>query len=178
MGQSAEKLNDSEKAAAAYKGAQKFTYARTYDTRGWFWSPAIAATYGTSTSEQLTVAAWKALADKNYYEAYQKAQVCVIKFESEAIRIQEGYSNSGKPLPPVGAVDETTKKAIFAQGVLNDVGASYFIMGQASESLGDKTKAIEAYKGAQKFPYARVWDTQGWFWSPSQAATERLSKIA
>ena len=42
-GRSAEKLGRKEEAKQAYLAASKYTYARTWDPNGWFWSPAEAA---------------------------------------------------------------------------------------------------------------------------------------
>jgi tetratricopeptide (TPR) repeat protein len=42
-GRSAEKLGRKDQAMKAYERARKYTYARTWDTKGWFWSPAEAA---------------------------------------------------------------------------------------------------------------------------------------
>jgi hypothetical protein len=39
-GRSMEKLHRTEQAIEAYKATAKYSYARTFDTKGWFWSPA------------------------------------------------------------------------------------------------------------------------------------------
>jgi tetratricopeptide (TPR) repeat protein len=43
LGQALEQLNRINEAKEAYRGALRFPYARTWDPKGWFWSPAEAA---------------------------------------------------------------------------------------------------------------------------------------
>jgi hypothetical protein len=66
--------------------------------------------------------------------------------------------------------------------LLNDVATAYFIKGRSAEYLYEKTKdkkykslAEEAYQAACVLKYGRCWDPQGWFWSPCDAANERLN---
>jgi tetratricopeptide (TPR) repeat protein len=42
-GRSAEKLGRKDEALKTYEQVKKYTYARTWDPQGWFWSPAEAA---------------------------------------------------------------------------------------------------------------------------------------
>lgn len=42
-GRSAEELGQLDQARKAYEAASKYTYARCWDTKGWFWSPSEAA---------------------------------------------------------------------------------------------------------------------------------------
>ena len=125
-----------------------------------------------TTSEALTTAAWNAL-EKQPAVAMENAQKCIDLFETTATEQQAKLTSA----PPDGAVSDDQKKAIYANWALNDVGTSYWIKGQALEKLGRVNDAKEAYKGAQKFPYARTWDPKGWFWQPAKAASERLMKL-
>ena len=43
-GMSAQKLHRNDEAKEAFKAASTYTYARTWDPKGWFWSPAEDAT--------------------------------------------------------------------------------------------------------------------------------------
>jgi hypothetical protein len=53
----------------------------------------------------------------------------------------------------------------------------YFIKGKALEQLKQREAAIAAYKAAATLTYARAWDPTGpWFWSPAEAAAERLGE--
>ncbi len=53
-----------------------------------------------------------------------------------------------------------------------------FIKGKAHEGLKEKDAAIAAYKAAATLTHARAWDPAGrWFWSPAEAATERLEEL-
>ena len=135
-------------------------------------TPQPTPTTVPTTSEALTAAAWNAL-EKQPAVAIDNAKKCIDLFETTATEQQAKLTSA----PPDGAVSEDQKKAIFANWALNDVGTSYWIMGQALEKLNRANDAKEAYKGAQKFPYARTWDSQGWFWQPAKAASERLAKM-
>ena len=126
-------------------------------------------------NEQLTSDAWDALNKLDYATAIQKTEECIDSFELQAIRDQEALKDS--PMPPVGAVGDEDKAVIQARGVLNDVATCYFIKGQALEKLDRISEAKEAYQGAQQFPYGRTWDPLGWFWSPADAAADRLAKL-
>ena len=80
-------------------------------------------------------------------------------------------------MPPTGKVSPAEGEEIFARGPLNDVAGCYFLMGEALKALYRLDEAKEAYKGAQKFSAARVWDPNGWFWEPALKASDRLYKL-
>lgn len=124
---------------------------------------------------QLTTDAWNALNASEYPNAVSIAQECISAFANQALREQRALD--GATPPPVGKVGEDEKQAIFSHGVLNDVATCYFIKGQALERLNRLSEARDAYIQAEQFSYARTWDEQGWFWSPAEAATDRLSAL-
>jgi hypothetical protein len=126
---------------------------------------------------QLTSAAWDALSKAEYTTAIAKAKECTATFEGQAMREQELLIANNSPLPSTGAVNEDEARIILSRGALNDVAACYLIIGQALEKLNRNSEARNAYKETQKFPYARVWDPRGWFWSPTDEATDRLSRL-
>jgi tetratricopeptide (TPR) repeat protein len=121
----------------------------------------------------LTTAAWDALGNGRYATAIENAQRCIDLFEDEAIAQQDALNAP----PPLGSVDNAQKQEVLSNWALNDVGTSYFIIGQALEVLGRVEDAKSAYREAQRFPYARAWDPQGWFWSPAEGASQRLSEL-
>ena len=94
-------------------------------------------------------------------------------FESDAISQQEALSEP----PLLGSANSTQKQNILSNWALNDVGSCYFILGQSLENLGQLEKAKNIYVKAQRFPYARAWDPQGWFWSPAEGAKNRLDEL-
>jgi tetratricopeptide (TPR) repeat protein len=130
-----------------------------------------------SKNEELTTAAWKALDKGDFREAKAKAQACIREFGPAADREQAERQRQGVPAPPTGKVSEAEANVIFAAGLLNDVATCYFILGKAAEGLGNKREAIEAYKRATTFTYARTWDPKGWFWSPAEGARDRLTSL-
>lgn len=134
---------------------------------------------GTQTplplNAELTNAAWEAFNKGNFEEAISSAQKCIAEFKGSADREQKELESAKAPLPQKGSVPEEIKKVIWARGLLNDVATSYYIKGRSAESLGRIEEAKQSYKEATKYTYARCWDPKGWFWSPSEAAQDRLS---
>jgi hypothetical protein len=127
-------------------------------------------------NEKATSAAWDALNASKYEAAITNANLCIDEFRGQATRLQEKLQN-GKADLPTGAVSDDVKKKIFENGLLNDVAACYFIQGKAAEKLGRIDDAKKAYIEAKKLTYARVWDPQGWFWSPAEGAGDRLDAL-
>jgi tetratricopeptide (TPR) repeat protein len=127
-------------------------------------------------NEKATTAAWDALNANKYEEAITNADQCIEEFRGQAVRLQDKLQ-SQKVEYPTGAVSDDVKKKIFENGLLNDVAACYFIKGKASEKLTRIEDAKKAYTEAKKLTLARVWDPQGWFWSPAEAAGDRLDAL-
>lgn len=128
-------------------------------------------------NEELTTAAWNALVKGSSQEAKMKAQACIKEFGPAADREQAELKLQNAPSPPKGKVTDAEAKSIFNRGLLNDVATSYFILGKAAEALSQKAEAIKAYEKATTYTYARTWDPKGWFWSPAEGASDRLTAI-
>jgi len=127
---------------------------------------------------RLTTAAWDFYNKKDYRAAIAKAQECIQEFQGSANREQAELKGQLAPVPPTGKVSEEDKATIFQRGLLNDVATCFFIQGRSAESLGLLEDAKRAYHQAETYPYARTWDPSGqFFWSPAQAATDRLSTL-
>ncbi len=126
---------------------------------------------------QLTVKAWKALDKGNYSKVIEKTDGCINQFGTQAEREQKSLTQDGTPQPRNSGFTEDEKRLTLSRGVLNDVATCYFIKGQALEKLDRVNDAKEAYKKAQDFPHARTWDPNGWFWSPAEASSDRLTKL-
>lgn len=133
--------------------------------------------------EQCVKDAWKAFGNEEYQNAIKFADKCIDDFGKAADREQEKLNKEKEPLPPTGAVSEAEKDKIFKRGILNDVATAYFIKARSSEYLyrkggseasAYKEKAKEAYEATCRYKYARTWDPKGWFWSPCEAASDRL----
>lgn len=106
--------------------------------------------------------------------AIQSCNICITQFETQAKQQQAVL----KKCPPVGAVSEADRKAIFLNWALNDVATAAFIKGKSSEFLlgidpaKHKVRSSDletAKKLVKELEYGRCWDPQGWFWSPCKA---------
>lgn len=192
-GFSSERLERLEDAESTYLQAARCTYARVWDeTQELFWSVAEVcevraralrlppqereahlAELDRPTHERETGKAWDAFNARDYKTAEAHADKCIKQFFHQAQKMQRKLSRTTEPIP-VGAVTEAQKKKIFSNGVLNDVATCLFIKGRCAERLRQIPQAKEAYSAATKLTHARCWDPQGWFWSVSEAAVDRL----
>jgi hypothetical protein len=128
--------------------------------------------------------AWQDYNAQDYLNALHAAAQCIDDFGKQALREQQSLVDQRIPEPPTGRVSDREKTVIFARGILNDVGAAQFIKGRSAEYLLKSTKdpkyntiARTGYEGAIALPYARVFDPGDFFWSPKQAATDRLADL-
>ncbi len=138
-----------------------------------FPTPTPVPTPTLNTSAEFIEAAWKSYNNKEYSDAISLAQECINRWENDALEQQATL----KQEPPMGKVSEEEKKAIYSNWALNDVGAAYLIIGLSLQEQGKSDEAREAYEKTNMFPYARTWDPQGFFWSPSEEAGNRLAKM-
>ncbi len=128
-------------------------------------------------NEVLTTQAWEAYNRRDYKTAIESADKCINEFLGRAMRVQEELEAKKVPLPSIGAVSNQEKQVIFARGLLNDVATCLYIKGRSLEAEGQREEAVKVYKATTKYTYARCWDTQGWFWSPSEGALDRLRML-
>ncbi len=127
---------------------------------------------------------------RNQPAAQGYAKKCIELYQAKAVEMQKAIA----PAPP------TVKEEIQKQWALNDVGTSYFILGQSLEAEGKAKEAAAAFKflvenlslaGANmmasyhweaardldNLALAQCWDTKGWFWKPADAARERAKAL-
>jgi len=127
---------------------------------------------------RLTVQAWTAFNAGRWEEAIARADECTSRFSQAAEATQTKLAQQSVPPPPVGPVPDDLRRTIASRGPLNDVATCWFMRGRASETLGRTSVAVQAYQTALRFPHARCWDPNGWFWSPAEAAQERLKHLS
>ena len=129
--------------------------------------------YGDYTSETLTTSAWNALNAGRYETAIKYTEKCVELYEEKA-REMQAYM---KAQPP--SRSNKSPEAVHAYWALNDVGTSYFIRGEALLKLDKKAEAMAAFKAVMdQFSYAQTWDPKGWFWSPAEAASKKVTLLS
>ncbi len=126
--------------------------------------------YGTS--EDMTTEAWRALANEDWQHAILQARATIEEWSSAAKHLQKMKDHDeGRVVEYSGKADE--KLRVFKYWALNDVAASYFILGKALDHLQDYTGASRAFSQiVTHYSLAQIWDPRGWFWSPVQAITE------
>ena len=122
--------------------------------------------YGDYSSVTLMVKGWEAMAEGKYEDAVKLTEKCAELYEEKAREMQASLSAK----PSADVVNE--------YWALNDVGTSYFIMGEALVKLGRKSEALVAYKVVRdELYYAQAWDPKGWHWSPSDAAYPKVQML-
>ena len=132
---------------------------------------------GVSPAATRIESAWAAFGKGDYSAAIRSAEACTDEIGPEADREQAALEKGGTPFPPTGAVSKEESATILARGALNDAATCYYIKGRAAEKLGRKEQAQVAYLNAAWYTYARTWDPSGWFWSPTEAASDRLQEV-
>lgn len=129
--------------------------------------PAQTYDFGDHSSQTLVGKAWAAQDAKDDAAVIAYTGKCIEIFLPQALEQQKALS-----APP------TEKDEVFKQWALNDVGTCYFIKGQVLEKQGKTKEAIESYKYlVDNLGYAQTWDTNGWFWKPAGAASERIKAL-
>ncbi len=129
--------------------------------------------YGDFTSQTLTTNAWNALNAGSYAIAIKYTEKCVELYAEKAKEMQAVM----KAQPP--SRSKKTADAVHAFWALNDVGTSYFIRGEALVKLDKKAEAVAAYRVVMdQFNYAQTWDPKGWFWSPAEAASKKVTMLS
>lgn len=128
---------------------------------------APALDFGNFSSEAITGKAWDAFNAKNYTNAKAYAQKCIDMFKAQAVEMQKALT-----------APATEKEEVFKSWALNDVGACYYILGQALEAEGKGKEAIVPFKFlVENLSFSQCWDAKGWFWKPADAARERVKAL-
>ncbi len=129
--------------------------------------------YGDFTSQTLTTNAWNALGAGDYAVAIKYTEKVAEMYEEQAHEMQALL----KAQPPSSA--KKSPEEIHANWALNDVGTSYFIRGEALLQLERKDEALAAYRAVvDQFNLAQCWDPKGWFWSPAEVASKKITILA
>lgn len=124
--------------------------------------------FGDHSSSTLTSKAWDAFNAKNQPVAQGYAKKCIELYQAQAVQMQQA----------IAAAPPTVKEEIQKSWALNDVGTSYFILGQSLEAEGKAKEAAAAFKFlVDNLSLAQCWDTKGWFWKPADAARERAKAL-
>jgi hypothetical protein len=137
----------------------------------------VSISADSDTSDDLS-SAWSAFNHQAFSSALLATTKCIAKFQPQADSLELALEEREAAMPPVGAVPDAQRRAIFAKGELNDVATCYWIRAQVAARLGEMPAEKEALIKAANYKYARTWDPRGWFWSPAADASARLSATA
>ncbi|MEM9400845.1 MAG: beta-glucanase precursor [Pseudomonadota bacterium] len=132
--------------------------------------------FGNFSSETLTTAAWRAMDRGDYSTAIIYTDKCIELYEEQALVMQKEVKLKRET---EDMKRKQTNQEVFDNWALNDVGTSYFIKGEALANLGREEEAVEAYKVVMNQLYfANTYDPQGWFWSPAEAASKKVTMLS
>jgi len=128
--------------------------------------PAIAQDFGDYSSATLTGKAWEAYGANDFELALTFTAKC-----------KEMYLATAKEQQAALDVKPTGEK-VHDSWALNDVGTCLYIEGQILEKQDKVTEAIAVYKIlSEELSFSQCWDTKGWFWSPAEAAADRVKQL-
>lgn len=127
--------------------------------------------------QQVVSESWQLFESGQWTEAIEKSTECIKKWGTQAEILQDDLRD--QPLPPTGSVDDDVKRQIFANGVLNEVGACYFILSESLLKLNQCSEAESALTKLKIFTHARIYDAsgEGFFWDPTLPARAHLKEI-
>lgn len=157
--------------------ADNYQDSYCWDPKGWYWKVGDVAkdrveTLGTKydykdyRSVNLMIQAWKALGESDFTGVELYANKCIKLYSDRAGEMQTQMKSYAKD------------SFIPLYWALNDVGTSYFILGEAYMKQGNIEKAKEAYLAvAQQYSYAQCWDHRGWYWKVAEASNKRLNEL-
>jgi len=140
----------------------------------------VFLSFQTSSSQEPCLRkAWDAFNSRNWTLAIQNAEDCVFNFNTHAQQIQKNLESANYKLPlnfnVPKALTAQQKNEIFSHGLLNDVAASFWIIGMANQRLGKSENASKAFQQASLFTFALCFDAdRDFFWSISEDSKQRL----
>lgn len=115
---------------------------------------------------ELVIRAWEAWGAKDYDRTFQYTDKCIELYSEEAKK-QQAILNA---FPATEAIDQYE--------ILNAVGTSFFIQGEAYLSKGNIEEAKKVFRTAiEGYGFAQNWDPRGWFWSVKEKSKASIDKI-
>lgn len=126
-------------------------------------------------STKLMTVGWDLYNREDFKGAISVTDQCGDDFHVAAKNVEDTLV--GKQVP-VGKVTAEEMNAVFANGVLNDVAACYWIKGRSAQKLHRTDEARVAFNQVLHYPHGRVYDERGhFFWSPAEDAEDRLKDL-
>jgi hypothetical protein len=131
--------------------------------------------YGTS--EEMMSQVWAAVQERREDSALREASALIqewspLAHEQQRLkkeRIGGLVAYNGNP---------KHKNEIFSYAALNDVSAACWIIGKILHEQGKEYEAKAAFTQIfEHYSLGQVWDPQGWFWSPAQAAFKEYIEV-
>jgi hypothetical protein len=137
--------------------------------------------YTWSDGEVLNAAyallAWRGWTERNDGAAVRAADDCIREFGAQALAQQQEAERQGRPIPGVGRLPPGEVRTIAANRILNNVAGCYYVKAKVAERAGRYREAREQYGIARSLTYARIWNDEGFFWSPAAGAAEALRTL-
>jgi hypothetical protein len=134
--------------------------------------------YLTADTE-VTMKAFNAFEREDWEGARTLAKKCVDEFSAAANETEKKLVAQKVPVPPTGKCTLAERDRVFdQQGVVNNVAASYWILGRVAAKLNQRDVAKSNFTKAASFSHAVFWDKRiPGFWSPAEDAAGRLEAM-
>ncbi|MCM8796568.1 MAG: hypothetical protein NC923_01600 [Candidatus Omnitrophica bacterium] len=135
---------------------------------GFYSASLVSAEETKPSSGELIVKAWMAKGEGKFEETLQYTDQVIQLYKEQADKEQNSLKGFPVNRPDIEAVQ-----------ALNDVGAAYFIQGEAWRDIKkDNEEALKAFRTVvNNYCYAQAWDPRGWFWKVAKASRESIIKI-
>ncbi|MFC1510614.1 tetratricopeptide repeat protein [Candidatus Omnitrophota bacterium] len=120
---------------------------------------------GSQGSFQLVNNAWQAYDQDDLDAVLMYTDQCINRYGKTAQRMQGRLTD----------YPDGEKKSISSFWALNDVSTAYYIKADSLRKAGRVTDAQPVFQELiDKFYFGQCWDSHGWYWSPAEAAKQRL----
>lgn len=130
-----------------------------------------------SDSAAWAISASELFTNAQYADAVATANACFKIWGPTAGQEQKQLWDSGNECPDTGAVSQRIRRKIDANGLLNDVSLALWAKSRALHELGEIEAAKKSYGQCIYMACGRVWDPQGWYWSPAEDCAEQAQAL-
>tara|TARA_E500000178_G_scaffold279534_1_gene279356 strand:+ start:3088 stop:3645 length:558 start_codon:yes stop_codon:yes gene_type:complete len=115
--------------------------------------------------------------EKEYSKAVAVVDACFGKWGPDAGHQQKKLLDEKVKCPPIGRVNRQDRLSIDRDYLMNDVSFALWVKARSLDELGKIEMAKIAYAQCLYMTCGRVWDVNGWFWSPAEDCIKYARKL-
>ena len=140
-------------------------------------NPCVTSDQELSDNAFWAISAVDQFGSGNYEQSVSTVNACFDLWAPEAASMQTALNEKGKKCPATGQVDRREKRRINKNHLINDVSAALWAKARSLDELGKTEEAKQAYSQCIYMACGRVWDPQGWYWSPAEDCLKKAQKL-